>query len=135
LDRIIAFDDLISSMAIILKPLSSYRFLSHKNLILTLWARHQLNLPEEPDTLSVDKFKRFHALLFSDKGKTKKIGRPMKESFLKWLAERTNTSDFEISKALGEVFENLFAEIEIEYGQVSLQNLDPRYIHLFLVEE
>ncbi len=134
-DRIIAFDDLISSMSINLKPLSSYRFLSHKNLILTLWARHQLNLPEEPDTLSVDKFKRFHALLFSDKGKTKKIGRPMKESFLKWLAESTNTSDFEISKALGEVFEKLFSEIEIEYGQVSSQDLDPRYIHLFLVEK
>jgi len=135
LDRIIAFDDLISSMSINLKPLSSYRFLSHKNLILTLWARHSLNLPKEPDPLSVDKFKRFHALLFADKGKTKKIGQPMKESFLKWLAESTNTSDLEISKALGEVFEKLFAEIEIEYGQVSLQDLDPRYIHLFLVEK
>jgi len=135
LDRIIAFDDLISSMSINLKPLSSYRFLSHKNLILTLWARHCLNLPEKPEPLSVDKFKHFHAIIFSDKGKTKKIGRPMKESFLKWLAESTNTSDFEISKALGEVFEKLFAEIEIEYGQVSSEDLDPRYIHLFLVEE
>ena len=135
LDNIIAFDDLISSMSINLKPLSSYRFLSHKNLILTLWARHHLNLPEEPDPLSIDKFKRFHPLLFSGKGKTKKIGPPMKESFLKWLAERTKTSDFELSKSLGETFEKLFSEIEIEYGQVSLQNLDPRYIHLFLVEK
>jgi hypothetical protein len=135
LDNIIAFDDLISSMSINLKPLSSYRFLSHKNLILTLWARHHLNLPEEPDPLPVDKFKRFHPLLFSGKGKTKKIGQPMKESFLKWLAERTKTSDFELSKSLGETFEKLFSEIEIEYGQVSLQNLDPRYIHLFLVEK
>lgn len=135
LDRIIAFDTLLSLMTINLKPLSSYRVLSHKNLILTLWARHCLNLPKEPEPLSVDKFKRFHALLFADKRKTKKIGRPMKESFLKWLAESTNTSDFEISKALREVFEKLFAEIEIEYGQVSSQDLDPRYIHLFLVEK
>jgi len=135
LDNIIAFDDLISSMSINLKPLSSYRFLNHKNLILTLWARHHLNLPEEPDPLSVDQFKRFYALLFSDKEKTKKIGQPMKESFLKWLAERTGTSDFELSKSLGEVFEKLFSEIEIEYGQVSLQDLDPRYIHLFMVEK
>lgn len=135
LDRIIAFDTLLSLMTINLKPLSSYRVLSHKNLILTLWARHCLNLPKEPEPLSVDKFKRFHALLFADKRKTKKIGQPMKESFLKWLAESTNTSDFEISKALREVFEKLFAEIEIEYGQVSSQDLDPRYIHLFLVEK
>ena len=59
----------------------------------------------------------------------------MKESFLKWLAERTGTKDFELSKSLGETFEKLFSEIEIEYGQVSLEDLDPRYIHLFLVEK
>ncbi|MBW2590115.1 MAG: hypothetical protein JRD71_05260 [Deltaproteobacteria bacterium] len=135
LDKIIAFDDLISSMSINLKPLSFYRFLSHKNLILTLWARHHLNLPEEPDPLAVDKFKRFHGLLFSGKSKARKIGQPMKESFLKWLVERTGTSDFKLSKSLGEVFEKLFSEIEIEYGQVSSKNLDPRYIHLFLVEK
>jgi len=135
LDKIISFDTLLSLMTVNLKPLSSYRFLTHKNLILTLWARHYLNLPEEPDPLAVDKFKRFHALLFSDKGKAKKIGQPMKESFLKWLAERTGTSDFELSKSLGETFEKLFSEIEIEYGQVSSEDLDPRYIHLFLVEK
>jgi hypothetical protein len=122
-------------MSINLKPLSSYRFLSHKNLILTLWARHCLNLPKKPDLLAVNQFKDFHLLLFSDKSKAGKISPRMKESFLKWLAESTNTSDFEISKALGEVFEKLFAEIEIEYGQVSSQDLDPRYIHLFLVEK
>jgi len=135
LDMIIAFDTLFSLMTINLKPLSSYRFLSHKNLILTLWARHHLNLPEEPDPLAVDKFKRFHALLFSGKGKVKKIGPPMKESFLKWLTERTGMNDFELSKSLGETFEKLFSEIEIEYGQVSSDDLDPRYIHLFLVEK
>jgi len=59
----------------------------------------------------------------------------MKESFLKWLVERIGISDFELSKSLGEVFEKLFSEIEIEYGQVSLQDLDPRYIHLFMVEK
>ena len=135
LDQIIAFDTLFSLMTINLKPLSSYRFLSHKNLILTLWARHHLNLPEEPDPLAVDKFKRFHTLLFSDKDKTKKIGQPMKESFSKWLTERTGINDFELSKSLGETFEKLFSEIEIEYGQVSSEDLDPRYIHLFMVEK
>ncbi len=135
LDKIIAFDTLFSSMIINLKPLASHRFLSHKNLILTLWARHYLNLPEDPDPLAADKFKNFHSLLFSGKGKVKKIGRPMKESFLKWVAERTGTNDFELSKSFGETFEKLFSEIEIEYGQVSSENLDPRYIHLFLVEK
>jgi len=135
LDKVITFDNLFSLMAINLKPLSSHRFLSHKNLILTLWARYHLKLPEDPDPLAVNKFKRFHGLLFSGKSKARKIGQPMKESFLKWLAERTGINDFELSKSLGEVFENLFSEIEIEYGQVSSEDLDPRYIHLFLVEK
>ena len=135
LDKIFAFDHLLSLMALKLKPLSFYGFLTHQNLILTLWARHYLNLAKEPDPLNVDKFKRFHRLLFIDKSKAGKIGLPMKESFLKWLADKTKTSDFEISKTLGEVFENLFTEIEAEYGQVSSEDLDPRYIHLFLVEK
>ena len=135
LDKIIAFDTLFSLMIINLKPLSSYRFLSHKNLILTLWARHYLKLSEKPDPLAVDKIKRFHGILFPDKNKAKKIGQPMKNSFLKWLIERTGTSDFELSKSLGEVFEKLFSDIEIEYGQVSAEDLDPRYIHLFMVEK
>ena len=135
LDKIFAFDHLLSLMALKLKPLSFYGFLTHQNLILTLWARHYLNLAKEPDPLTVDKFKRFHRLLFIDKSKAGKIGLPMKESFLKWLADKTKTGDFEISKTLGEVFENLFTEIEAEYGQVSSEDLDPRYIHLFLVEK
>ena len=135
LDKIFAFDHLLSLMALKLKPLSFYGFLTHQNLILTLWARHYLNLAKEPDPLNVDKFKRFHRLLFIDKSKAGKIGLPMKESFLKWLADKTKTGDFEISKTLGEVFENLFTEIEAEYGQVSSEDLDPRYIHLFLVEK
>jgi hypothetical protein len=135
LDKIITFDNLLSLMSIQLKPLSSYRVLSHKNLILTLWARHCLKLTEKPIPLDVDKFKRFHGLLFPDKSKAKKIGRAMKKSFLKWLIERTGTSDVELSKSLGEVFEKLFSEIEMEYGQVSAEDLHPKYIHLFLVEK
>ena len=134
LDKIIAFDNLFSSMALKMKPLSVYGLLSHKNLILTLWARHCLKLAKETDLISVDQFKRFHGLLFIDNNKTGKIDPGMKESFLKWLAERTNTSDFEISKILGEVFENLFTEVETEYGQVLTEDLDPRYISLFLIE-
>ncbi|MDY6790187.1 MAG: DUF6178 family protein [Thermodesulfobacteriota bacterium] len=135
LDRVIAFDHLLSLMSLKLKPISWYRFLTHQNLILTLWARHCLNLPDEPVPLSMDPFKRFYGLLFSGKGKERKIGQPMKESFLKWLAERAKTSDFEISQRLGDVFEKLFTEIEAEYGQVSLEDLDPKYIHLFMVEK
>jgi hypothetical protein len=39
----------------------------------------------------------------------------------------------EISQKLGPSLENLFDEIEDEYGKVSRDDLDPRYIHLFLI--
>jgi hypothetical protein len=49
LNDIVAFDDLLSLMSINLAPLSSYEFLTFKNLILTLWARHVCGLSEDPE--------------------------------------------------------------------------------------
>lgn len=135
LNSIIAFDDLLSLMTITLKPISSYRLLSHKNLILTLWARHYLDLPEESNPIAIKEFKRFYDLLWSGKETPRKISLPMKESFIKWLSEKTGLNDFEITQSLGKTFEKLFIEIENEYGQVSTKDLDPRYIFLFLVEK
>jgi hypothetical protein len=58
----------------------------------------------------------------------------MKESFLSWLSDRTGLANYEISGKLGHTLENLFGEIESEYGKVSSKDLDPRNIHLFLIE-
>jgi hypothetical protein len=41
--------------------------------------------------------------------------------------------NYEISQKLGQSFNDLFDEIENEYGTVPRNDLDPRYIHLFLV--
>ncbi len=40
----------------------------------------------------------------------------------------------EITDKLGSVLESLFLEFEEEYGQVVIADLDPRFIHLFLIE-
>ena len=135
LDDIFAFDNLLSLMSIKLDPLSSYGFLTFKNLILTLWARHICGLPEDPRPLTLKQFKRFFDQLGPPETKPKKITRAMKVSFLHWLCARTTLKDYEISEKLGHVFENLFTEIESEYGAVSTEDLDPRYIHLFLIEK
>ena len=58
----------------------------------------------------------------------------MKELFLGWLSDRASLTNYEISGKLGHTLENLFSEIESEYGKVSSKDLDPRYIHLFLIE-
>ena len=137
LDEIIAFDDLLSLMAIELKPLSD-NLLTHKNLLLTLWARHYLNLPNELSPISLNEFKRFFDDLFTEfpdteKDRQRKTKISMKESFLNWLSDKTSLDQYKISQKLGQALENLFSEIESEYGKVSTKDLDPRYIYLFLL--
>jgi hypothetical protein len=34
---------------------------------------------------------------------------------------------------LGQTFEDLFNEIESEYGRVAAADIDPRFVHLFLL--
>jgi hypothetical protein len=62
-----------------------------------------------------------------------KIPVEMKTSFLSWLAAETDLKDYEISERLGQTFEDLFNEIESEYGRVAAADIDPRFVHLFLL--
>ncbi len=59
----------------------------------------------------------------------------MKSLFLNWLAENTGLRDFEITERLGGTLENLFEEIENELGNVAVEDLEPKYIQLFLLAE
>ena len=59
----------------------------------------------------------------------------MKAAFLKWLSDQSGLDAYQISQRLGQPLENLFKEIETEYGEVDGKDLDPRYVHLFLLEE
>lgn len=134
ISEIIAFDELLSLMIIEFEPLSNYRFLTHENLILTLWARQYLGLTEKLVPITLDKFKSFFGALWEGKGEKRKIKISKKESFLKWLSDKTGFEPFEISQRLGQAFEHLFGDIENELGQVSTKDLDPRLIHLFLLK-
>jgi len=133
LSEIILFDDLFSLMAINPEPVID-RFLTYKNFILTLWARDYLGLSGKIEPLHLDEFKRLFDDFWAGKKKPYKIKLPMKESFLSWLSELTGFTNYDISRKLGHVLENLFGEIENEYGEVSSKDFDPRYINLFLVK-
>ncbi len=149
LDDVIAIDDLLSLMNISFdRPLSDYGFITYKNLLLTPWARHHLNHGEVktgPTPLSLEEFTLFFKELFSDaSGEVMEEGRTirtirtirveMKTAFLNWLSASTGLTGDEISERMGDVLETLFKEIEDELGRVSEANLDPRWIHLFLIE-
>ena len=58
----------------------------------------------------------------------------MKTAFLNWLSAQTGLKDYEITDRLGQTFEDLFNEIESEYGRVAAAEIDPRFVHLFLLK-
>jgi hypothetical protein len=132
LNEIIAFDELFSLISIEPDPAAKV-YLTYKNFILTLWARHTLGLSEKLIPLTIDEFRGFFDDLWAGKEQPGKTSLSIKESFLDWVSSKTGLVHYEISQRLGQSFENIFSEIEIEYGKVSRNDLDPRYIHLFLI--
>lgn len=139
LKQVQAVDYLFSVMSIQLKQPSQYGFLTWKNLLLTLWARHRLGMTEEVlSPLALKPFSRFFAELLPGPppaaDEPRRIPDPMKADFVQWLAHATGLKDFEITAKLGPIFEELFAEIEAEYGRVAVKDLDPRFVQLFLLK-
>lgn len=132
LNEIIAFDELFSLISIEPDPVAN-DVLTYKNFILTLWARHTLGLTEKFISLPLDEFQDFFDDLWEGEEQPRKTSQLAKESFLDWVSKKTGLVHHEISRRLGRSFENLFSEIENEYGRVSRKDLDPRYIHLFWV--
>jgi hypothetical protein len=138
-NQVVAVDDLLSLMDIKLKSPAKYGFLTYKNLLLTLWARQYRRLKgAKLKPLTVKQFLPFFEKLLpgrADSGSEAagKIPVEMKTAFLNWLSAETGLKDYEITDRLGHTFEDLFNEIESEYGQVATEEIDPRFVHLFLL--
>ena len=136
LNEIIAFDGFLSLMTIKFEAATN-RNITYKNLILTLWSRNYLGLSDNPVPLTLDELKTFFDDLFisDESGKTgfRKTAVSMKESFLNWASEKTSLNIYEITQRIGQSLEDIFNSMESEYGSVAKQDLDPRYIYLFLV--
>ncbi|MBW2482248.1 MAG: hypothetical protein JRF38_19855, partial [Deltaproteobacteria bacterium] len=139
-DQVVALDDLLLLMNIRLEPPSRYGFLTFKNLLLTLWARHSRKLKgEKLKALTLKQFLPFFEKLLPgdgdpDSGAARKIPVEMKTAFLNWLSAQAGLKDYEITDRLGQTFEDLFNEIESEYGRVAAAEIDPRFVHLFLLK-
>ncbi|MGA8179767.1 MAG: DUF6178 family protein [Desulfobacterales bacterium] len=132
LNEIMAFDEIFSLIAI--EPESDTdEYLTYKNFVLTLWVRHHLGLAEKLLPLTLDEFRCFFDSLWADQKPPRKTSLSSKASLLDWLSDKTGLMHPEISQKLGPSLENLFNEMESEYGEVSRNDLDPRYIHLFLI--
>jgi hypothetical protein len=138
-NQVVAVDELISLMNFKLGSPSRYGFLTYKNLLLTLWARHFRRLRgDKLKPLTLKQFRPFFEKLLpgpvdSDSELARKIPVKMKTAFLNWLSFETGLKDYEIADRLGKTFEDLFNELENEYGLVAAEQIDPRFVHLFLL--
>ena len=139
-NQIKTVDELLSVMTIHLERPSSYRFLTYKSLILTLWARESQGLAvKKLKPIALNQFRPFFEKLLPaaqgvEPGKQRHIAESMKDHFIDWLSKETGLKGYEITDKLGQTFEELFKEIEGEYGRVAAKDLDPRYVNLFLLK-
>ncbi len=141
LERILALDALFSRLNIDAAAFVGRPFFTYKNCLLTFWARQHLGLDSGDNAetapvipLTLAEFRRFFPMLWEGKKRKRRIRLDMKESFLKWLGERSGLPEDEIRQHAGPGLEVLFEELEGEYREVAPENLDPRYLPLFLVE-
>ncbi|WP_319405879.1 DUF6178 family protein [uncultured Desulfosarcina sp.] len=139
LGQIIAIDQLLKGMDLTIAPIVEIRFLTYKNLLLTLWVRALLKAPPvNADTstlaVSLSAFKEIYASLWTDHEGQRIIGDGKKAEFLHWAAEASGQSSDDLSDRLGTVFEALFDEIQRELASVESGNLDPRHLYLFLLK-
>ncbi len=136
LSRIFVFDDLFSLLLEDFEPVPD-RFMTYKNVVLTLWARNFLGLETAPNQdirVPVDEFRRFFSELFTETGEKRAVKDSMKENFMDWVVSNTKLTRDELSSNLGAAFEELFEELEAELSQVETANIDPRFILLFFLK-
>ena len=139
LEQVKAFDHLLKRLSPALAAPSTYGFLTYKNLLLTLWARHRLSLPEEVRHIATETFQPFFKNLLGIRAASGTSAKPhiddaLRTDFLTWLSNRTKQSPPELSAAIGATLEALFVELEESYGRVRADQIDPRYINHFLLE-
>lgn len=139
LETIKKFDDLLSMISPETKDFSE-NFLTCYNLLLTLWI-HNFNEKELviSGPMPIQQVRDFFEQLWEPGERNidnpGKIKDSIKAQFLKWLSGLSGFTEIEISKSLGDGLESMFQEIENEYSCVQASDLDPKFIHLFCVEQ
>lgn len=133
LDEVMEWDRLFSRLSVSGPALDQIRSIGFGPLVLTLWARHAIGLPVDPAPIPVSDFRPFFEDLWEPGQTPPAIKDSRKAAMLKWLADTSEQSEVDISKVLGNALEDLFDEIAENYGTVRPEDLDPRFISLFLL--
>lgn len=101
--------------------------LTWKNLLLTLWLRHELGYAANLQAVALAALQDFWPLLFSE-GQLKTDA---ELKFSAWLKQSSQTVTLE--EAAINAIHNLFKELEQHYARITLQNIDAKLITLFRI--
>ncbi len=129
--KIIETDKILSKFDIDIKSFSK-GILTYKSLFFTLWTKDHLKMDDSLSPIPVDKFKDFFAALFSSKEESK-IDNLKRKDFIVWISKKIKTELKDISESFIFVVNEMFDEIEEEYGQVNVQDIDLRFTRHFLL--
>ncbi|NDY73007.1 hypothetical protein DO021_16435 [Desulfobacter hydrogenophilus] len=133
LDEIICLDDFLNRLNV---DIATFTFgvLTYKSMILTLWIRDRMGLnkskPLSLAPIEISKFKDFFAQLFGPEGT---IGDTQAKDLGLWAAQASGVHETDLPTALQGILYALLRELESEYGHVRVQDLDPRFMPMFLL--
>ena len=108
--------------------------LTYKTLLLTMWARDRLSLGSPVKAIVMNSFKPFYTSLFSEDG-SGRIDRVKRDDFIDWLTEIAGGEERKASSLTAEMADDLFDELESEYGAVKVEDLEPKFAPHFLLKE
>ena len=133
LDEIICLDDFLNRLDV---DIATFTFgvLTYKSMILTLWVRDRMGLnssnPLSLAPIEVSEFKDFFAQLFGPDGT---IGDTQAKDLGLWAAQASGVHEADLPTALQGILYRLLRELESEYGHVRTEDLDPRFMPMFLL--
>jgi hypothetical protein len=127
-----AMDGLLSLVGIPIDPIPG-KHMTWENVLLTLWVRNRLGLSEALAPIPPAEFKRWYEDIWTGRADSRVIKDSEKTDFLHWLSRVTRLPDTRLADRFQDILEALFREIEEEYGPVAVKDLDPRFVHLFLL--
>ncbi|WP_020590134.1 DUF6178 family protein [Desulfobacter curvatus] len=133
LDEIICLDDFLKCLDV---DIATFTFgvLTYKSMLLTLWVRDRMDLnkskPLSLAPIDLAEFKDFFAQLFSPEGT---IGDTQAKDFGLWAAQASGVHEADLPTALQGILYGLLRELESEYGHIRIQDLDPRFMPMFLL--
>jgi hypothetical protein len=136
IDEMMALDDLFASLfpeRDDVGPAQAFFPVTFKNLLLTSWARNELGQSGPFQSLSEEAMKTFFAGLWDATRKPHRVSEERKDAFWIWLQNRSGIASEKMRERIGRAADILFKELEEEYGAVTPEHLEARFVKHLLV--